>query len=95
MTEAELMLTVESMKKSGAIAAILNLVIPGAGYMYCGRWILGIIAFVFVVSMALMSFGVLVLPLWLVMIVDGLLCANRYNKKLIEQVLAEHRATVS
>lgn len=87
MTEAEMLLTVESRKKSGAVAALLNLVLPGAGYMYCGRWILGIVAFVFVVAMALVSFGTMAIPLWIVLIVDGLLCANRYNKKIIQDVL--------
>jgi len=95
MTEAEMLLTVESRKKSGAVAALLNLVLPGAGYMYCGRWILGIVAFVFVVAMALVSFGTMAIPLWIVLIVDGLLCANRYNKKIIQDVLNQAKSSAN
>ena len=95
MTEAEMLLTVESRKKSGAVAALLNLVLPGAGYMYCGRWILGMVAFVFVVAMALVSFGTMAIPLWIVLIVDGLLCANRYNKKIIQDVLNQAKSSAN
>ncbi len=36
------MIEYESKKKSGFVAALLNLFIPGAGYMYCGNIILGL-----------------------------------------------------
>ena len=92
MSDVELLLLVESRKKSGGIAALLNLFLPGAGYMYCGRWILGIAAFFVVAALFVFSFGLAVIPLVLILIIDGLLCARRYNKKLITEVLKERTA---
>jgi hypothetical protein len=89
MSDATILLKVEAKKKSGWLAAFLNLVFPGAGYMYCGRWILGIVAFVFVVGVGMATAGIGAAPFVLVLIVDGFLAAGRYNKKLIESVLAE------
>ena len=37
-SDTRLMLEYELKKKSGIIAALLNLVIPGAGYAYCTNW---------------------------------------------------------
>lgn len=89
MNDVKTLLLVESQKKSGVVAALLNLFLPGAGYMYCGRWILGIAAFFIVVALAIASFGLLAIPLVLILIIDGFLSAGRYNKKLIERVLQE------
>ena len=89
MSSAKLMLQVESRKKSGWIAALLNLVLPGAGYMYCGRWFLGIVAFILVVTMFVVSLGLASGFLIVLLIVDGFLCAGRYNKKMMMKVLAE------
>jgi len=92
MSDATLLLRVEAKKKSGWLAALLNLVIPGAGYAYCGRWILGIIVFAFIVALAVTTAGLGTIPFVLILFVDGFLAAGRYNKKLIEQVLAEEEA---
>lgn len=89
LSSAKLLLEVESRKKSGWIAALLNLVLPGAGYAYCGRWFLGIIAFGFVISIYLVTFGLAAMGLWLVLIVDGFLCAGRYNKDVLKQILVD------
>ena len=92
MSDATLLLQVEARKKSGWLAALLNLVIPGAGYAYCGRWILGIIAFFFVIAMFVVSLGYAAAGIILLLIVDGFLCAGRYNKNLILKVIAEEEA---
>lgn len=92
MSDATLLLRVEAQKKSGWVAALLNLFLPGAGYIYCGRWILGFIAFVFTVFVAIMTLGVGWFPMALLLIIDGFLCAGRYNKRLITKVLAEGEA---
>jgi hypothetical protein len=89
MSDAELLLLVESQKKSGLIAALLNLFLPGAGYAYCGRWLLGIFAFIFVVLLAITSLGFAAIGLMLMLVIDGFLCASRYNKKLIIKILQE------
>lgn len=92
MSDMELMLLVESRKKSGWLAAFLNLFIPGAGYMYCGRWIFGIIAFLFVAAMIAMTFGVAALVLPPILFIDGFLAAGRHNKKLISEVIRDRAA---
>lgn len=87
--DTTLLLKVEANKKSEAVAVLLNLFIPGAGYVYCGRWILGIIAFVLAILWYVMFdvYGSLVFALLLV--IDGLLTAKRYNKRLIEKLIQE------
>lgn len=99
MSDAELLLLIESKKKSGVIAALLNLVIPGAGYMYCGRWLLGIFAFFFVIGIAIITAGIFAFGLVIILVIDGFLCANRYNKTLITKTIKERaelkRQTVS
>jgi len=75
----------EQKKKSGALAAGLNLLIPGAGYIYCGRVILGIGAFIFAILIILIyPYGAIII--WLVVIIDGFLCAERYNKTLAKEI---------
>ncbi|MDZ4202516.1 MAG: hypothetical protein U1C96_10265 [Gallionella sp.] len=80
--DAKLMLLVEYRKKSGWIAALLNWIIPGAGYMYCGRTFLGIAALLFIVA-AYMTIGLLAMVFTPFLIIDGFLSARRYNKQLI------------
>ncbi|HSC74768.1 MAG TPA: hypothetical protein VLB90_00860 [Pseudomonadales bacterium] len=88
MSDTELLLLIESRKKSGWIAAILNLIIPGAGYMYCGRWFLGLVALALVVAMVitvpLASAGIV-----LVLFIDGFLSAGRHNKNLVTKIIKE------
>ena len=91
MTTEELML-LEANKKSGLVAALLNIFIPGAGYMYCGRWVLGIFAMVFVIGFVVVSLGYLAGGLWLMLIIDGFLCAGRYNKDLLTSAIAKSAA---
>lgn len=89
MSDAELLLLVESRKKSGGVAALLNLFLPGTGYIYCGRWVLGIFAFLFVIALYISSVGFATIGLVLMLVIDGFLCAGRYNKQIIEKVLLE------
>jgi|GEM_PF-1447935 len=89
MSDAELLLLVETRKKSGAIAALLNLFLPGAGYMYCGRWFLGVVAFFFTIALLVFSLGLAVVGVVLMLVIDGFLCAGRYNKQVIEAAMRE------
>ena len=89
MSDATLLLRVQASKKSGWLAAILNLVLPGAGYMYCGRWILGLIVLAFAIAIAVATGGLGSIPFMIILFVDGFLAAGRYNKKLINSILAE------
>ena len=87
MSDAELLLLVESRKKSRFVAILLNIFLPGAGYMYCGRWILGIVAFFFVVTLLVVSFGLAAIGLYIALIVDAALCVGRYNRKMTESLI--------
>ncbi|MDB4403261.1 ARV1 family protein [bacterium] len=73
-------------KKSGAVAALLNLVIPGAGYMYCGRVALGVIVLITVPFAILVTGGFALLVTVPAMVVDGVMCAGRSNKALAEKL---------
>ena len=90
-SDAEFVMLVKSKQKSGVIAALLNLFLPGAGYAYCGRWVLGIFAFIIVVAVFVASFGLAAGGLILVLIIDGFLCASRHNNKLVERMILERQ----
>lgn len=89
MSDVELVLLVESRKKSGWIAALLNLFLPGLGYAYCGRWFLGIFAFVMVIALFIGSLGMAAVGLALILVIDGFLCAGRYNRELVQRIIKE------
>ena len=94
-SDAEFMALLESRKKSGLVAALLNLFLPGAGYIYCGRWFLGIIAFFMVVAMFIVSFGLAAVGIIFILVVDGLLCAGRYNRNLTEEMISKRRRSIA
>jgi hypothetical protein len=94
MSDTELLLLVESRKKSRFVAILLNLFLPGAGYMYCGRWFLGIVAFFFVITLVIASWGLAAFGLIAVLVIDGALCAGRYNRKMTEQLIKERAQMV-
>lgn len=89
MSDAELLLLAESKKKSGWAAALLNLFIPGAGYMYCGTWILGIFVLVLAVGVGVVTLGAGLLILYPIVFIDGFLGAGRANKKMIEKLIKD------
>ncbi|MDB5957513.1 hypothetical protein [Ramlibacter sp.] len=92
MSDAELLLLVESKKKSGWVAAFLNLVVPGAGYMYCGNWILGLVAFLFAVVVLVVTLGAGAAVVYPVVFIDGFLAAGRANKNMIQKLIADRAA---
>jgi hypothetical protein len=61
--------------------------------MYCGNWFLGIFAFFFVIAVGIATMGVAAVPLVFLLLIDGFLCAGRYNRKLITRVLAQEGAS--
>ncbi|MCR6652666.1 MAG: hypothetical protein NVV73_14845 [Cellvibrionaceae bacterium] len=97
MSDTELMLMVESRKKSRLVAILLNIFLPGAGYMYCGRWILGVVAFFFVILLVVVSLGFAAIGLYVVLIIDAALCVGRYNRRMTEDLIKSrvraHRGT--
>lgn len=81
------MLLIESKKKSAGVAALLNLLFAGAGYIYCGRPVLGVLAFIITVAVTVFTAGLGWFFMALVLVIDGVMSANRYNQKLIEEML--------
>lgn len=73
-------------KKSPWVAALLNLVLPGAGYIYCGSVALGIVAMLFSGVLLVVTLGIAGFILYPILIVDGVFAAGRTNKKLAEQL---------
>jgi len=69
--------------KSGLLAALLNLLIPGLGYLYCGRFFLGVFVFIFTVVVTITTFGIGALVLYPIFIIDGFLCADRANRRIV------------
>lgn len=78
-------------RKYGFMAAGLNLLLPGAGYIYCGRIFLGIIALPFFILFIVMSGPIFYGPLWAILIIDGFISATIYNKKLDKRINAAMR----
>lgn len=88
-SDARLLLQVEARKKSGWLAAFLNLLLPGAGYVYCGMWVVGILAFLFIVAVAIFTAGLGLVLFWPIIFIDGFLAAGRHNRRVIAQVLRQ------
>lgn len=76
----------EARKKSPGLAAFLNFLIPGLGYMYCGNYVIGILAFLFVLFVGIVTLGLALFITVPVMIIDGVLCAGRANRNLAKKM---------
>lgn len=77
------LLVLESKKKSFAITIIAGLICPGAGYMYAGSILWGVIS---LIGFILFFFAIdpfLAGGVSLLAVLGGVLQADRYNKKLI------------
>ena len=73
--------------KNGLLAAGLNILLPGLGYIYCGRIFLGLIVLPFVIGMVFVMPPAAIL-IWIVLVIDGFLAAGRYNKNLDKKIFA-------
>ena len=76
-------------EKSLPLAIGLNLVLPGLGYMYMGKLIVGIFACLLIVMIYVSSTLLIIAPTWLVMNVimgiDMLILSNKNKKKVTEE----------
>lgn len=81
------LLRVEAKKKSAGVAALLNLLLAGAGYVYCGRPVLGLLAFFVTVMVTIFTAGFGWFAMAFILVIDGILSANRYNQKLLEDAI--------
>jgi hypothetical protein len=93
MSDAELLLQVESRKKSGIVAALMNLFLFGCGYFYLRKWIYGIFMGGIALTLIIMDMDAAAIGFLIWMFIDGFLEANSYNKKVIEDALKEIRKT--
>lgn len=69
--------------KSGLVAALLNLLIPGVGYMYCGRPILGIFVMFWAFALLVGTHGIAAIIVYPVVFIDGFLAAGRANRRRV------------
>lgn len=76
-------------EKSLALAILLNFFLPGAGYMYMGRIILGLAAF-FLIGLTALTAGILLLPgIWLglslIMTIDMLILHRKQQRENLKK----------
>ncbi|HVY72393.1 MAG TPA: zinc ribbon domain-containing protein [Verrucomicrobiae bacterium] len=74
-------------EKNIGLAIGLNLLIPGAGYLYLGKWVQGIFLLVVIVALAAVAPAFLLAiatPLYIIMIIDMVVLGNK-RKKLAQQ----------
>ena len=83
------MLRYESEKKSPALAAIINFFFPGLGDAYAGRPIAGVSAFVVVLILGLLTWGIVYLLAAIVGIFTGIQAAQEYNRNLAQEISGE------
>jgi hypothetical protein len=79
----------QSKEKSLPLAIGLNVVLPGLGYMYMGKWIIGIAGCLLIMAISWNAFlsGGDVLTTWLIvnliMAIDMLILMNKNKAKII------------
>ena len=72
--------------KSVVAAILLNCFIPGAGYMYMGRIILGIVALIFA-GAAILKLGFIAWASWMfIMVIDMLLLKKKREKDALAKM---------
>lgn len=76
-------------EKSLPFAIGLNLFLPGAGYMYMGKYMLGILAFIIIVATyatsALLFLGQTWIAMNIIMAIDMVILTNNNKKKYLEE----------
>lgn len=80
----------ELTKKSELLTMVLNVIIPGFGYIYCGRYFLGIFCFILFILALVATLGIGCLVLIPIYIIDGVLVAKQYNKDLLSKLYDEY-----
>ena len=78
-----------SQQVSPTLAAILNFFFPGVGYWYAGYSVIFAIGvFVFVTLAAFFTLGLAMVVITPALVIDGVMAARRFNKKLAQELLA-------
>jgi len=89
MDNVQTQLYYDTHKKSGWFAAILNMIIPGAGYMYCGNILLGILVLILFIVISIVTLGYGSVVIYAIIFIDGFLGASRFNKKLVKKIMKQ------
>lgn len=75
-------------EKSLPLAIGLNILLPGIGYMYMGKWIVGIFACLLVVGIYATTGLLFIVPTWIglnvIMGIDMVILSNKNKKKIAE-----------
>lgn len=75
-------------EKSLPLAIGLNILLPGIGYMYMGKWIVGIIACLLIIAIYATTGLVFLFPTWtginVIMGIDMIMLSNKNKKKVLE-----------
>ena len=79
-------------QKSVLAAILLNLVIPGSGYMYMGRIVLGIFVLCSITMMIIFTAGMAWFPWAIIMTIDMLLLKGKLDAKTAADLVEEIRA---
>ena len=76
-------------EKSLPLAIGLNILLPGVGYIYMGKWIVGIAAIFLIYGIYLTTALLFLIPSWLgmnvIMAIDMMILNNKNKKLLIQQ----------
>lgn len=79
----------EAEKRNGFAAAVLNLIIPGVGYAYCGNYLTGILSFIIWGVLMIMTLGFAHLFLAPLFVIDSFFWCNRHNRRLYKKLIQE------
>lgn len=76
-------------EKSLPLAVGLNFMLPGLGYIYMGKWIVGIFACLLIVGIYFTSPLLFLVPSWIgmnvFMVIDMLILSSKNKKKLVAE----------
>lgn len=76
-------------EKSLPLAIGLNLLLPGLGYIYMGKWLVGIAGCLVVVGAYLTTALLFLIPTWLVlntiMVIDMVILFNKHKQRLLAE----------
>ena len=66
----------------------LNLLVPGMGYLYMGKWLVGIVGSAIIIGTYLTSPAILIGQIWLgmnvIMAIDMFILSKKHKEKMIE-----------
>lgn len=76
-------------EKSLPLAIGLNLLLPGLGYLYMGKWLVGLLACLLIIGIYLTSAISLMMPIWIIMniimAIDMLILSSKNKKQFLEE----------